>query len=46
MDFEPSARCREFAERLQGFMEEHVYPAESVYEQQLPTRATPTTSPP
>ena len=35
MDFEPSERCREFTERLQAFMEEHVYPAEPVYEQQL-----------
>jgi len=35
MDFEPSERCREFAERLQVFMEEHVYPAELVYDQQL-----------
>jgi len=35
MDFEPSERCREFAERLQVFMEEQVYPAEPVYEEQL-----------
>ncbi|HTQ69330.1 MAG TPA: acyl-CoA dehydrogenase family protein [Solirubrobacteraceae bacterium] len=34
MDFEPSERCREFAERLQVFMEEQVYPAEPVYEEQ------------
>ncbi len=35
MDFEPSERCREFTDRLNAFMEEHVYPAEPVYEQQL-----------
>ena len=35
MDFEPSSRCSEFKERLGAFMDEHVYPAEAVYEQQL-----------
>ena len=35
MDFEPSQRCSEFKERLNAFMQEHVYPAEPVYEQQL-----------
>jgi acyl-CoA dehydrogenase len=35
MDFEPSTRCREFTERLSAFMDEHVYPAEEVYERQL-----------
>jgi acyl-CoA dehydrogenase len=35
MDFQPSPRCEEFRERLQRFMDEHVYPAETVYEQQL-----------
>ena len=32
MDFEPSQRCIEFKERLTAFMDEHVYPAEAVYE--------------
>ncbi len=32
MDFEPSKRCSEFKERLSAFMDEHVYPAEEVYE--------------
>ena len=41
MDFEPSERCREFTERLQAFMEEHVYPAEPVYEQQLAESGDP-----
>ena len=35
MDFQPSERCSEFKERLTAFMDEHVYPAEEVYERQL-----------
>jgi acyl-CoA dehydrogenase len=35
MDFEPSQRCSEFKERLTAFMDEHIYPAEEVYERQL-----------
>jgi acyl-CoA dehydrogenase len=35
MDFEPSQRCSEFKERLSSFMDEHVYPAEAVYERQM-----------
>ncbi|MCW3024941.1 MAG: acyl-CoA dehydrogenase domain protein [Solirubrobacterales bacterium] len=35
MDFQPSERCSEFKERLTSFMDEHVYPAEAIYEQQL-----------
>ena len=35
MDFQPSERCTEFNERLSAFMDEHVYPAEEVYERQL-----------
>ena len=35
MNFEPSERARDFAERLQAFMDEHVHPAEPVYLQQL-----------
>jgi acyl-CoA dehydrogenase len=35
MDFQPSERCSEFQERLKAFMDEHVYPAEPVYERQL-----------
>jgi len=35
MDFEPSQRCSEFEERLSAFMDEHIYPAEDVYERQL-----------
>ncbi|HEY3828214.1 MAG TPA: acyl-CoA dehydrogenase family protein [Solirubrobacteraceae bacterium] len=35
MDFQPSARSSELAERLGEFMDEHVYPAEPLYERQL-----------
>jgi acyl-CoA dehydrogenase len=35
MDFQASERCIEFQERLRAFMDEHVYPAEPVYERQL-----------
>jgi acyl-CoA dehydrogenase len=35
MDFAPSQRCTEFKERLSAFMDEHVYPAEPVYERQM-----------
>jgi acyl-CoA dehydrogenase len=35
MDFQPSQRCSAFKERLTAFMDEHVYPAEEVYERQL-----------
>jgi acyl-CoA dehydrogenase len=35
MDFEPSQRCSEFKERLSAFMDEHIYPAEAVYERQM-----------
>jgi acyl-CoA dehydrogenase len=35
MDFQPSERCQDFKERLTAFMDQHVYPAETVYERQL-----------
>src|SRR6516165_11006037 len=35
MDFQPSERCADFKQRLEAFMAEHIYPAESVYAQQL-----------
>ena len=34
MDFAPSAKAQDFAQRLTAFMEEHVYPAEQVYHDQ------------
>jgi acyl-CoA dehydrogenase len=41
MDFQPSERCIEFQERLQAFMDEHVYPAEPAYERQLAESGDP-----
>ncbi|HEX3692511.1 MAG TPA: acyl-CoA dehydrogenase family protein [Solirubrobacteraceae bacterium] len=41
MDFKASERCTEFQERLTAFMDEHVYPAESVYERQLAESGDP-----
>jgi acyl-CoA dehydrogenase len=41
MDFQPSKRCIEFQERLKAFMDEHVYPAEPVYERQLKESGDP-----
>jgi acyl-CoA dehydrogenase len=34
VDFKPSARTEELQEQLEAFMDEHVYPAESVFQQQ------------
>jgi acyl-CoA dehydrogenase len=33
MDFEPSAKARDYLERLQAFMDERVFPAEAAYEE-------------
>ncbi len=41
MDFEPSQRCSEFKERLEAFMDEHIYPAEELYERQLRASGDP-----
>src|SRR6202050_5440074 len=41
MDFQPSERCSEFQERLRAFMDEHIYPAEPVYERQLAESGDP-----
>jgi acyl-CoA dehydrogenase len=46
VDFELSPRCQEFQERLQAFMGERVYPAESVYEEQLREAGDPHAQPP
>ncbi|HTA13012.1 MAG TPA: acyl-CoA dehydrogenase family protein [Solirubrobacteraceae bacterium] len=46
MDFEPSERCSEFKERLTAFMDEHVYPAEAVYDAQLRESGDPHHHPP
>ena len=41
MDFQPSDRCREFSERLTAFMDDHVYPAEPVFAEQLRAAGDP-----
>jgi acyl-CoA dehydrogenase len=46
MDFEPTARSREFAERLTAFMDERIRPAEAVYEEQLRESGNPHFEPP
>ena len=46
MDFELSDRAKDFRERLQAFMDEQVYPAEPVYDEQLRAADTPHAHPP
>ena len=46
MDFDLTDRCKELQERLTDFMDEHVYPAESVYEDQLRASGDPHYQPP
>jgi acyl-CoA dehydrogenase len=41
MDFQPSERSQEFKERLTAFMDEHVYPAEPLYQRQLEESGDP-----
>ena len=41
MDFEESERAREMRARLQDFTDEHVLPAEAVYERSSPSRGDP-----
>jgi acyl-CoA dehydrogenase len=45
MDFELTDRCKDFRERLLAFMDEHVYPAETVYEEQLRAAGDPHAQP-
>jgi acyl-CoA dehydrogenase len=35
MDFELTQRCKDLQQRVQAFMDEHIYPAEAIYEQQM-----------
>ena len=46
MDFELSATAQEYRERLLAFMDEHVYPAESVYHEQMAESGNPNFHPP
>ncbi len=45
MDFALTDRCKDYQERLQAFMDEHVYPAESVYDEQLAASGNPHSQP-
>jgi acyl-CoA dehydrogenase len=46
MDFTLSTRCREYQERLLAFMDSHIYPNESVYEEELCAAGDPHAQPP
>jgi acyl-CoA dehydrogenase len=46
MDFELTERCKDFQERLLAFMDEHVYPAERVWHDQLVAGGDPHADPP
>jgi acyl-CoA dehydrogenase len=46
MDFQPSQRCTDFVERLNAFMDEHIYPAEETYERQRSESGNPHHHPP
>ena len=46
MDFELTDRCKEYQERVLAFMEERIYPAEAVYEQQMREASDPNHQPP
>ncbi len=46
MDFAPSPRSADLAERLGAFMDEHVLPAEAVYEEQMAASGDPHFHPP
>ena len=46
MDFTPDSTTREYAARLTTFMDEHVYPAESVYRREMDESGDPNFHPP
>jgi acyl-CoA dehydrogenase len=46
MEFELTDRCKDLRERLLAFMDEHVYPAEEVYREQLLASGDPHFDPP
>lgn len=46
MDFEFSERSREYQEKLLTFMDEHVYPAEGIYDAQMAESGNPHFHPP
>jgi acyl-CoA dehydrogenase len=46
MDFELTDRCKEYQERLQAFMDERIYPAERIYDEQMHESGDPHFQPP
>jgi acyl-CoA dehydrogenase len=46
MNFELTDRCKDFQERVHAFMDERVYPAEAVYEEQMREAGDPHFHPP
>ncbi|MCW2986423.1 MAG: acyl-CoA dehydrogenase [Conexibacter sp.] len=46
MNFELTDRCRDYQGRVQAFMDERIYPAEAVYEQQMRESGDPHFHPP
>ena len=46
MDFELTDRCKDHIERVEAFMDAHVYPAEAVYEAQMRESGDPHFHPP
>jgi acyl-CoA dehydrogenase len=46
MDFELTDRCKDFQERVNAFMDERIYPAEKVYEEQMLESGNPHFQPP
>jgi acyl-CoA dehydrogenase len=46
MNFELTKRCKELQQRVQEFMDERIYPAEAVYEQQMRESGNPNFHPP
>jgi acyl-CoA dehydrogenase len=46
MNFELTDRCKDYVERVRAFMDERVYPAEAVYEQQMQASGDPHFHPP
>jgi acyl-CoA dehydrogenase len=46
MNFELTQRCQDFQERVTAFMDEGIYPAESIYEEQMRASGDPHFHPP
>jgi len=46
MDFELTDRCKDYQQRVWAFMDERIYPAETVYEEQMRESGDPHSHPP